>query len=198
MQLGLGCLIVLHRSRRLFYFSARLFAPLVVWHQITCNLFPSCWWPWPADCQPLLLHMKRLPGAGSDKLRRSDCMLQVPQASKQTRKLQTPIWVKCAGFIDIINWFVLFPCVYSTVFINPILWASELQSLFPEIPVFFVRAETYLVGEKAWLGYGFCRTGLMTPDTVNRSFIRKAAQAKLIASKQGIYLNLKHRTTQET
>lgn len=35
----------------------------------------------------------------------------------------------------------------------------------------------------------------MTSDNVRR---RKAAQAKLIASKQGIYFNLKHKRTKET
>lgn len=44
----------------------------------------------------------------------------------------------------------------------------------------------------------FCRTGLMTSDNVRRTFIRKAAQAKLTASKRGIYFNLKHKTTKET
>lgn len=150
MQLVLGCSIVLHRSRRLFHFSARPFFFLVVWHQITCNLFPSCWWPWPADCQPLLLHMKQLPGARSDKQRRSGWILQVSQASK----LKTCIWVTRAGLLSLFITTYFSYLKYTAVVVNPILGAPELQSLFPRIPVFFVRAVTNLVG---WL---MCFVGL--------------------------------------
>lgn len=85
-KLGLPALFDCAQSQQEAVSFFRLSSFRIVWHRITCHLFLYCWRPWPADCQPLLLHMKQLPGPGSDKQGGSGWMLREPQAPKISSK----------------------------------------------------------------------------------------------------------------
>ena len=69
----------------------------IFWQRVRWDLFLSWWWAWPADCQPLLLHMKRLPEPVSDERRESDGILQVSYFGHVCTLASC--CAKCAGFL---------------------------------------------------------------------------------------------------